>query len=1196
MLKRNKFINFNKFFNIFLLASGLFTGRLIFNHQNNQTSTTKVTKNNNQVNLTLKAEEARLLTETINNEVWITGIDNWQTCTNVTIPENVVGIKGSNIPDKWGAFWKCNFSSIDFSKAKKLKTIGDYAFKECANLQSINIKSGVDLTVGNSAFDECNSLNTVILGSHVVSLMDNCFGFLPIQNLTLNEGLKYIGRSAFYLTQIQGTLIIPNSVTTIEQAAFYNCNEIEDIRFGSGLEAISARCFFDCNGLRNLNIPANINSIDFQAFASCSILETVYFDNPTIDFRSNVFYECNELHNVILQPSDLTYADNSKRNELVNYFQPKFNQSNVNISTWYDSPTERRNVNFYEFDGTYFSLNDGYKNYVTTHPGASISVSFNPNNVIELGASVDLNRQLSRRIRVNVVRKIQPDYLSSSIVVNPKVTLTNQQEQLNKTFVFNPITFLFDANNTHTASTPVYTKSQIKDHDGDGLWVGGDFVTSTLTIDAAFFREKWKDQNFIQQNINEYLKFVDANGNDLYLVRSGAQSFFNDQLGQVEVTNITLTGANNNLYEIGLKIEIPNLPIMNLFDQDIAIKLNNRSYTDNLLTIHTFSGHHFDPNDYSILPPTSIVNIPGDQSQANFQFNLTKSQKFQYLEPNSFKFLADQNPAWKFSIDTSNFNNEYISINNQTTLNNDGAYFTNTINVKKVAVFGETIHVNGLKLIASKQGETSKEFDLPAFDVKLNAYEDLRVITKPVLAKNPKIDNRRNGLWMPEDSYSATIQVNKQYFGDYANNKKLIQENFDQFFAAYNLRREKYSWTEHAGGSNLYFNPFVGDMKVINVTDFDQKYYNIDLVFSTPNRQLSYLTQDIDFKINGASKILFSIHTIAPSDFDVQYLKLSNEGNNTINLTHDHREGLAVYQTSDQNQWINLNGNTLKWAKANGYKLVIDKNGFASDYITIGETANFDSNQNILSFDVKQIKPIIENEKTIYVQDLRLKIIDNNGQTLRNFSLAYFKVILALANKNVTSQNYQYTTSSSNDSLAQENDLVNFNLLVPNVLIQDLSSTADLINLLNFHYETTSNRWQWIAQKSLNNEVYKFISNDQKNKYELTYYKITTLNSNINPIIEFHVTLKQLFNSDKQDKIVMNFDHATSSDVTIKTNKYIPTPTPSPLPFGQIILKWLPVIGGSVGGLIILIIMGIIIYRKRRFNKYLSDKYLSKRK
>ena len=85
--------------------------------------------------------------------------------------------------------------------------IADNCFKDNATIKSIALPTSI-VTIGNFAFYNCKNLQTI----------------------SLNEGLEFIGEKAFaHDSLVTGTLTIPSSVTSIGTSAFYNFCKIEKI-------------------------------------------------------------------------------------------------------------------------------------------------------------------------------------------------------------------------------------------------------------------------------------------------------------------------------------------------------------------------------------------------------------------------------------------------------------------------------------------------------------------------------------------------------------------------------------------------------------------------------------------------------------------------------------------------------------------------------------------------------------------------------------------------------------------------------------------------------------------------------------------------------------------------------------------------------------------------------------------------------
>ena len=102
------------------------------------------------------------------------------------------------------------------------------------------------------------------------------------------EGLPVteIGRYAFRYSNIQN-VFIPESVKTINEDAFFGCNELTSVSFTSGLETIALNAFRNCTALESLVLPEGLKTIGNYAFAS-SGLKNISFPKSVETIGTNI--------------------------------------------------------------------------------------------------------------------------------------------------------------------------------------------------------------------------------------------------------------------------------------------------------------------------------------------------------------------------------------------------------------------------------------------------------------------------------------------------------------------------------------------------------------------------------------------------------------------------------------------------------------------------------------------------------------------------------------------------------------------------------------------------------------------------------------------------------------------------------------------------------------------------------------------
>ncbi|MGM9551562.1 MAG: leucine-rich repeat domain-containing protein [Clostridia bacterium] len=172
------------------------------------------------------------------------------------------------------AFFECS-SLTELTIPNSVTSVGGAAFRGCSSLKIVEIPNSVT-NIGYGAFPYCSSLTSIN-----VDLSNNNYssenGVLFNKNKT--ELVCYPGGKS-------GSYIIPNSVTSIGQYAFWGCRGLTDLEIGSNVTSIGDKAFLYCSGLSDLEIPSSVTSIGDNAFYGCSSLTDVYYAGSEADWAN----------------------------------------------------------------------------------------------------------------------------------------------------------------------------------------------------------------------------------------------------------------------------------------------------------------------------------------------------------------------------------------------------------------------------------------------------------------------------------------------------------------------------------------------------------------------------------------------------------------------------------------------------------------------------------------------------------------------------------------------------------------------------------------------------------------------------------------------------------------------------------------------------------------------------------------------
>ena len=210
----------------------------------------------------------------------------------ITIPNSVTSIGDF-------AFYLCE-SLQSITIPNSVTSIGDYAFFSCESLQSVTIPNSVT-SIGDFAFCRCESLQSVTIPNSVTSIGDNAFWLCKsLQSVTIPNSVTSIGDNAFESCESLQSVTIPNSVTKIGNHAFRGCNicfficnspyfQNDDVcLFNKDKTAIVSR-IKDCV---NYIIPNSVTSIGNRAFWLCKSLQSITIPNSVTSIGDEAFESC----------------------------------------------------------------------------------------------------------------------------------------------------------------------------------------------------------------------------------------------------------------------------------------------------------------------------------------------------------------------------------------------------------------------------------------------------------------------------------------------------------------------------------------------------------------------------------------------------------------------------------------------------------------------------------------------------------------------------------------------------------------------------------------------------------------------------------------------------------------------------------------------------------------------------------------
>ena len=147
------------------------------------------------------------------------------------------------------------------------------------------------------------------LGDCVLHGFDGEHDAESLEEVTLPEGLTYLGNYAFFGAAKLKSITLPSTLTTIGLAAFDECAGLTDITIPSDVKTIKEAAFSGCTGLINVTIPDKVETLGQDVFEGCTQLTSINIPKSVKSMGAEMFGYCDALTCITFEPgSNLTYV------------------------------------------------------------------------------------------------------------------------------------------------------------------------------------------------------------------------------------------------------------------------------------------------------------------------------------------------------------------------------------------------------------------------------------------------------------------------------------------------------------------------------------------------------------------------------------------------------------------------------------------------------------------------------------------------------------------------------------------------------------------------------------------------------------------------------------------------------------------------------------------------------------------------
>lgn len=233
----------------------------------------------------------------VNKQYWDVDQTIYLGIKKITLPDNIVEIGKS-------AFNYMQLEEINLPKS--LRKLNIYSFANChwLKVDPLIIPEGV-LEIPSQCFANCQSFSELILPSTLKTISDLAFYNTRMKSIMFPNDLDSIGYAAFEGAALLRKAIIPNNCLRLGAFAFNHCDSLREMHIPIGIENIPNNFAALANSLETVKIPESVTEIKDNAFQWCFALKNIKFPEGLKFLGQNAFHYCNP--DSIIFPESLQY-------------------------------------------------------------------------------------------------------------------------------------------------------------------------------------------------------------------------------------------------------------------------------------------------------------------------------------------------------------------------------------------------------------------------------------------------------------------------------------------------------------------------------------------------------------------------------------------------------------------------------------------------------------------------------------------------------------------------------------------------------------------------------------------------------------------------------------------------------------------------------------------------------------------------
>lgn len=165
-------------------------------------------------------------------------------------------------------------------------------------LSPLWVAEGTDIT-GSPPYLWERGVSSIVIPESVVTIEDEAFCGNPVlRTVSLPSGLQSLGEYVFSGCTALASASIPSHIADLPTGLFARCSGLQTVLLPRGLKNIGVYSFRNCSALSSLSIPDSVEAIGGYAFENCSALTSVSIPASVKEIGEGAFRGCSSLQTI----------------------------------------------------------------------------------------------------------------------------------------------------------------------------------------------------------------------------------------------------------------------------------------------------------------------------------------------------------------------------------------------------------------------------------------------------------------------------------------------------------------------------------------------------------------------------------------------------------------------------------------------------------------------------------------------------------------------------------------------------------------------------------------------------------------------------------------------------------------------------------------------------------------------------------